>query len=85
MTIARTSRFKKDFAKLPQKLQKQAIKNLELFLENPRHPSLHIKRMQGYPNIWEGRISKGYRFTFTIKEDQVFLRRIGTHDILQHP
>jgi mRNA-degrading endonuclease YafQ of YafQ-DinJ toxin-antitoxin module len=56
-----------------------------LFLENPKHPSLHIKKMKGHPEIWEGRITRDYRFTFKVVENTYFLRRIGTHDILKTP
>ena len=36
-------------------------------------------------DIWEGRITKGYRFTFQVRQDTYLLRRIGTHDILAAP
>lgn len=85
MTIIQTARFKKDFAGLPTVIQKRALKQLGLFFENPKHPSLRVKKMQGYPDIWEGRISKGYRFTFSLTQESIILRRIGTHDILKKP
>jgi mRNA-degrading endonuclease YafQ of YafQ-DinJ toxin-antitoxin module len=85
MNIVKTNGFKKDFAALPQAIQRRALKQLALFFENPKHPSLRIKKMQGYPDIWEGRISKGYRFTFTLEKEQIILRRIGPHDILEKP
>lgn len=85
MIIIRTNRFKKDFKRLPEQIQKRTIKQLELFLQNPRHPSLNVKKMQGHSDVWEARITKGYRFTFKIENDTYELRRIGTHDILENP
>jgi hypothetical protein len=41
--------------------------------------------MQDPRDIWEGRISRSYRFTFQITEDAYVLRAIGTHDILSKP
>ena len=41
--------------------------------------------MKGHQEIWEGRITRKYRFTFCIKNDVYILRNIGTHDILQKP
>lgn len=41
--------------------------------------------MEGYPKIWEGRISKHWRFTFEISGDKYIIRRVGTHDILRKP
>lgn len=85
MRFERTERFKRDFQALPEPIQRRAEKQLALFLKNPRHPSLRIKKMQGTQNLWEGRITKSYRFTFQIRDDACILRRIGTHDILGTP
>jgi len=41
--------------------------------------------MEGREDIWEGRISRGYRFTFEIAGDLCRLRRIGPHDVLKNP
>lgn len=85
MTLIQTKRFKKDFAGLPQDIQERAQKQLALFLQNPKHPSLKVKKMQGHPDIWEGRITRDYRFTFQMTGENVILRRIGTHDMLKRP
>ena len=68
---------------MPKQIQKTAEKNLELFSKNPRYPSLRVKKMEGTKNIWEGRITEGYRFTFQMEGDTYTLRRAGTHDILK--
>jgi len=83
--LARTARFARDFRSLPPDIQRRAAKQLQLLLDNPRHPSLHTKKMEGAQDIWEGRISKGYRFTFQVRNDTYILRRIGAHDILGAP
>ena len=62
-----------------------ADKQLGLLLSNPQHPSLSIKKMQDPRNIWEGRVTESYRFTFQIEEDTYILRKVGTHDILKKP
>ena len=85
MKLARTARFARDFRSLPTDIQRRAAKQLQLLLNNPRHPSLRIKKMEGAQDIWEGRISKIYRFTFQVRHDTYILRRIGTHDILGTP
>lgn len=85
MILARTERFKREFARLPDSLKKRAEKQLTLLLHNPAHPSLRVEKMRGYPDIWEGRIAQGYRFTFQITGTVCLLRRIGTHDILKRP
>ena len=80
MKIQTTKPFDGDFRTLPESIKKQAEKQLALFLENPRHPSLHTKKIKGTSAIWEGRITRDYRFTFQVVEDIYILRRIGKHD-----
>jgi hypothetical protein len=77
--------FRQAFALLPDEIKDRARQKLALFGENPHHPSLRTKKMEGFQNRWEGRITQGYRFTFAIEGDTCVLRRIGAHDILRHP
>ena len=85
MKYYRTERFKKQYKKLPQYIKKATKKQLGFLLSDPNHPSLNIKKMKDPRDIWEGRITQSYRFTFQIKEDTYILRNIGTHDILEKP
>ena len=85
MTIKTTREFDQNYSKLPQQIKKRAEKQFIRLVENPHHPSLHIKKMAGYSDIWEGRITYHYRFTFNIVGKTYILRRIGTHDILRTP
>jgi hypothetical protein len=85
MKLFTTKPFDADFEELPEEVKTLARRKLALFVENPRHPSLHIKKMHDPRDIWEGRITKSYRFTFQIKGEFYILRRIGTHDILKTP
>jgi len=85
MKIQSTKQFEQDYARLPQVIKDRAEKQLTLLFENPRHPSLRIKKMEGYIDIWEGSITQKYRFTFSITGNTYFLRRIGKHDILRTP
>jgi mRNA-degrading endonuclease RelE of RelBE toxin-antitoxin system len=83
MTFRPTARFAADYSRLPQTPQQRVDKALALLRDNPRHPSLQIKKMKGYENRWEGRVSLHYRFTFTIDADAYVLLRVGTHDLLK--
>ena len=75
-----TPLFIKDYKKLTLQLKKRVIKQVQLLSQNPRHPSLHIKKIRSARNIFEGRISKSCRFTFHIEQDALVLRRVGEHD-----
>lgn len=85
MKLLVTHSFIKDYQALPENLQKVVDGKLALLTRNPRHPSLRLKKMQDPRNIWEGRITKGYRFTCQWQGDACILRRLGTHDILKTP
>ncbi|MCC6158652.1 MAG: hypothetical protein IT350_11425 [Deltaproteobacteria bacterium] len=81
----RTAAFEKDYARLPQSVKDAFWEQVALLFTNPRHPSLDIKKMQGHRDIWRGKISRGYRFTFEIDGEFYRFRRIGPHDILNKP
>jgi len=60
---------------------RRALKNkLELMIENPRHPSLRTKKIQGQDNIFEASITMDIRITWQYTEDGILLRNIGEHD-----
>ena len=85
MKVLHTQAFRRDFQHLPEQIQKQVEKQLARFVDNPQHPSLQVKKMEGFRNLWEGRMTRSYRFTFQIQGDTYILRRVGTHDILRRP
>ena len=78
-----SKRFKKEYNRLPKKIQKAFNEKLTLFLKEIPHPSLRVKRIQGTKNRWEGSVTMKYRFTFEFLKDEVLFRTIGTHDILK--
>lgn len=75
-----TKRFEDAYRGLPQTLQKKADKALKFLSENPAHPSLRLKKIQGVPGIWEARVDKACRMTLEIHPDCYLLRNIGKHD-----
>ena len=85
MIIDRSEDFKKRYKKLPAELQERVKKTLLLFADNPQHPSLGNKKMEGTDSLWELRVSQGYRITYEKIPGGIFLRRVGTHDILRNP
>jgi len=85
MRIQTTKPFDGDYDSLPKGIKERANKQFTLLLENPRHPSLRLKKIKGHPTIWEGRITESYLFTFQISGETYLLRRIGPHDVLRTP
>ena len=85
MIFRRTERFLKAFRSLPADIQKKTLKSLTLFGENQRHPSLHVKKMAGYDDIWEIRVDLKYRFTAHYEKSEngdiiCVLRNVDNHD-----
>lgn len=85
MVLRFTASFENDYKGLPDKIQKCLDKQLIFLVKNSKHPSLRTKKIKGHPYVWEGRITKNYRFTFQIMENIYIMRRAGTHDILKNP
>ena len=77
-----TRPFERLFKKLPKAIQDQAFEKLALFLDDPSHPSLRVKRVKGTAAVWEMSVTMNYRITFEVDGDRILLRRIGTHDAL---
>jgi mRNA-degrading endonuclease RelE of RelBE toxin-antitoxin system len=48
-----TETYDKSFAALPHDIQKRVLEKLALYEQNPRHPSLRVKKMEGVEDIWE--------------------------------
>ena len=61
---------------LPPEVQELAEANYELLAADPRHPSLHFKRVGKY---WSVRIGLHYRALGTDIEDGVLWSWIGSH------
>lgn len=80
MKFILTKRFASAYRALPDDLKRKIDKALRLLIENPKHPSLHLKKMRGAPGIWEMRIDKGCRLTLEIHPDAFLLRNVGKHD-----
>ncbi|MDP2645916.1 MAG: hypothetical protein Q8P24_13330 [Desulfobacterales bacterium] len=71
-----SSRFRKDYRALSKEIRDIFETKLPLFLDNPRHPSLRVKRLVGTADRWEGSVTVNYRFTFQLVEGNVLFRLI---------
>jgi len=76
-----TRRFLKSFARLPASVQEKFKKQIALLAENPPHPSLQTKPIQGAPGIYAARVDSDYRMTYERDADNTLvLRVVGKHD-----
>jgi len=81
VTISRTNKFKKQYKRLPSPIQKQADKQILFLAKNHRHPSLKSRKMSGFKDVFEARVSKGYRMRYQVIKNDTILLTIGPHDI----
>ena len=72
-----TSRFWRCFDRLPSPIQRIAEESFRLLKENPRHPSLHFKRVGKF---WSVRVGLDYR-ALAVEDDSDFIWTwIGSHN-----
>jgi len=80
MNLIISPHFQKKVSQFPQDLKELIQAKLELFFDNPKHPSFHSKKIQGTEDIFESRINSDIRFTWEYFDDGIILRNIGYHD-----
>lgn len=80
MKIRYSENFAAGVQNLPKDLKKALKNKLEIMLQNPRHPSLRTKKVQGREGIFEASVTMSIRITWEYTEDGIFLRNIGDHD-----
>ncbi|MEB3310022.1 MAG: hypothetical protein VKJ02_07285 [Snowella sp.] len=71
-----TSDFWELYYQLPPKIQDLADKNYALLKENPRHPSLHFKKICG---LWSVRVGKQFRALGFEEPEGIVWFWIGSH------
>ncbi len=83
MHIEATETFLRLYKKLDQETKDRIKKALQLFQQNPSHPSLGHKKMSGQKDIYEIRVSDNFRITYSKVGNTAVLRKVGTHDVLR--
>jgi len=76
--------FRKHYKKLSTTEKKQITNKLTLLAENPNHPSLRTKRIQGTDRLFESSANMDVRIIWYYEGDKIiFLVDVGHHDILK--
>ena len=76
MNSSTTPRFRQLFAALPAEVRARAQKAYRLWRENPRHPSLHFKKVG---KIWSARVDDNFRVLAKTNESTLYWFWIGPH------
>ena len=61
MTSRTSPAFRRDLARLPAAIRRQARDAYRLFSQNPSHPSLKFKKLPPHEDLWSVRINNDYR------------------------
>ena len=69
------------YRRLPAEVQELADENLALLKRNPRHPSLHLKKVGGH---WSVRVGAHYRAVGVESPQGILWYWIGTHAEYDH-
>ena len=80
-----TPRFQKHFKNLSSVEKRQLRNKLVILAENPSHPSLRTKRIQGSEGLFECSVNMDIRIIWFYEGDQmIILLDVGHHDILKN-
>lgn len=83
MVILYTSKFAREYKKLPSEIKVLSEKKEKLFRNNPFNPILDTHKLRGrLKGFWSLSINNKYRIIFEFGEnDEIHLHSVGDHDI----
>lgn len=83
MKIYYSSKFEKEYKKLPKKIKIVAEKKENSFRKNPFHPQLETHKLTGkLQGYWAFSIDHQYRIIFEFaSQDIIWFHSVGTHEI----
>ena len=79
MKVVLTDRAVEALKDAPTAVQRAFDKQLRLLETNLLHPSLRAKKFSESEDIWQARVTKGWRFYFKIESDTYIIVRIIPH------
>ncbi|OGK67013.1 hypothetical protein A2313_01640 [Candidatus Roizmanbacteria bacterium RIFOXYB2_FULL_41_10] len=83
MKIYYSSKFAKEYKRLPKKIKLLAEKKELVFRKNPHEPLLKTHKLKGrLEDFWSFSINREYRIIFELKDSNtVWFLSVGTHRI----
>ncbi|OGY93136.1 MAG: hypothetical protein A3H70_05720 [Candidatus Komeilibacteria bacterium RIFCSPLOWO2_02_FULL_48_11] len=85
MEIIYTSKFRREYKRLPDKIKSIAEQNEKVFRDNPFNPALDTHKLHGrLKEFWSFSIGYKYRIIFEFaNKDTAYFHSTGNHDIYQ--
>lgn len=82
--ITYTDRFKKHYKKMQTNEKKQIRSKIDLLSQNPNHPSLRTKRIQGTDDLFECSVTMDIQIIWYYEGEKIIiLLDVGHHDVLK--
>jgi len=82
MKIRLTRSFEREFAKLSKgnkNLKKKVVKQLTIVLQNPKHRSLRLHKLEGN-SYWSISVDKSIRILIVFESETIVVYHIGKHE-----
>ena len=79
MKLRFTERLRKSYAAAPKQIQKAFDKQSQLLEQNLLHPSLRAKKYDEACDVWQARVTRNWRFYFTIERDEYVVIALTPH------
>ena len=85
MQIIYSSKFAREYKKLPNEIKNQAEIREKIFRQNPFNPRLKTHKLSGkLKNFWSFSIGYKYRIIFEFtNQNTVYFHSVGNHNIYQ--
>lgn len=80
MKISYSENFRTAVQSLSPEIKRQLKRKLEIMINDPSHPSLRSKKIQGTGNIFEASVDMDIRMTWQYTPEGILLRNIGRQD-----
>jgi len=82
MKIVHSSKFAKEYKKLPRKIKLIAEKKEKIFRKDPFDPRLKTHKLSGrLKDFYSFSIDYQYRIIFEFADKEVWFHSVGTHEI----
>ena len=79
MTLDFSKHFLRSFVKAPKEVKKAFGKQSLFLLQDLNHPSLRAKKYDEGKDLWQGRVTKDWRFYFKIDGEVYRMEEIRRH------
>ncbi len=79
MRFEHTARSRRQVSAAPPAIQRALEKQLRLLVKDLRHPSLRSKKYDEAENIWQARVTRGWRLYFQIRGDTHIILALIPH------